>query len=108
MAMASVDTATKLSSLKGIASSNKKLEVIDIYGAQKLQDYAAIANAKSLRKLFLSKTGETPNISFLKYLPLLEQVTIGMKIIDGDVTFLKKVPKAGFVEYPHYNAKMSQ
>src|SRR4030095_15865827 len=100
-----IDTATKLTSLKGIDPHNKKLEVLDIHGAKKLNNYEAIANAQSLRKLFLSRTGETPNISFLKNLPVLEQVTIGMKVIDGDMSFLKAVPKPGFVPYPHYNRK---
>ena len=103
-----IDSASKLETLEDISSSNTQLKVIDIYGAKNLHNYTSLSNAKSIQKIFLRKTGETEDISFLNPLSELQEVIIGMKVIDGNMSRLKLIPKAGFLEFPHYNLKMNE
>jgi len=101
-----IDSASKLESLSGISENNKQLELVDIYGAKNLTDYSAIIKGESIKRLRFGRTGNISSISFLKVLPKLENAVIGMKVEDGDMSFLKDLPEAGFVDYPHYNLKM--
>lgn len=102
-----IDTAFNLASLNGLSPTNAQLEALDVYGARKLNDYGALAQVKSLKTVWFSKTGDAPDLSFLEALPNLEKAVIGMKVLDGDMSCLKRVAGASFVDHPHYNLKMS-
>jgi hypothetical protein len=101
-----LDTMRKLESLKGVREDMRKLKVIDIYGAKNLSDYIEISKVKSLQQLELRQTGDAASISFIKDLVNLKKVTIGFKVLDGDMSYLKDIESVGFIDFPHYNIKM--
>jgi len=39
---------------------------------------------------------------------LRKKVTLGNKVLDGDVLYLQNIPEYGFVNFPHYNLKHKQ
>ena len=101
-----LDTVKKLESLKGLSQNQINLTVLDIYSALRLNNYEEISNVKSLKQLELRKTGETNSISFIKDLPNLKIITLGLKVLDGQMSFLKGVEKVGFIDFSHYSHKM--
>lgn len=101
-----LDTMRSLHSLSGININLDKLEVIDIWNAKQLTNYDEISKIKSLKQLELRQTGETESISFIKGLSNLETITIGFKVIDGNMNYLKGIPKVGFIDFAHYTQKM--
>jgi hypothetical protein len=101
-----IDAAPRLESCAGISESNSNLAVVDIYNAKKLSDYRAIGNTSTIKKIFFTKTGDIPNLSFLNNLPDIESVVIGSKILDGDTSYLQKVPNVNFKDFPHYSHKL--
>ena len=101
-----LDTARKLESLQGLEKSLTNLESIDIYNARKLTDYSQLSNVPSLKYLYLDKTGESQSIDFVKHLPNLEIVSLGFKVLDGQMDGLKSVKQVVFTDFPHYTYKM--
>jgi hypothetical protein len=100
-----IDSASELRSLKGLSKNNSALDVLSVYNAPLLNDYKSLENVANLKKLFFGKTGETENLDFMKTLTKLEQVSLGMKVKDGNMTHLENIPTVSFVEYPNYNRK---
>jgi hypothetical protein len=103
-----IDKAIKLISLEGISEKNKCLRVVDIYGAKNLKDYSALGHAKELEKIWIRKSGDLSNIFFLQKMEKLQEVTIGAKIIDGDIRYLKNISDVNFLDFKHYNLKMKE
>lgn len=101
-----LDGMRKLTSLEGLNKKLGKLAVLYIYGAKQLTHYEALMDVPSLKQLELRQTGETPSIQFLDSLPALEKVTLGCKVTDGNMSFLKRIGNVGFIDYPHYTHKM--
>jgi hypothetical protein len=101
-----IDSARKLTSLEGLNRNLRQLEYLDICSAAKLSQYEPIGSLPSLKHLELRKTGEIRSIAFLETLPALEWVTLGLKVVDGDMSVLKKMGKVGFIDHPHYTHKM--
>lgn len=100
-----VDNAKKMESLSGLTEVQNTIEVLDIYNAQKLTDYSALKNMTSLKQLDLRRTGDIDSIEFIKYLTKIERITLGLKVKNGDMSFLKNIDSVGFIDYPHYNLK---
>jgi hypothetical protein len=103
-----LDTMKNLESLKGLSETLAKLEVIDIYNAKKLANYSDLSKLKSLKQLELRRTGDADSISFIEHLNKLEKVTLGFKVLDGNMSYLKGIKKVGFIDFPHYTHKMKQ
>lgn len=101
-----IDTARKLTSLKGLHENFNKLAHLYIYNAKNLTNYDTIHFLKHLIQLELRRTGEINSISFIDHLPNLKIATIGLKVLDGNMAYLKRLDRAGFIDYPHYTHKL--
>ena len=101
-----LDTIKNLRSLKGLNENLINLAVLDIYNCKSLNDYQDIAKVKSLRKLFLDKTGDAPNIEFIRDLSNLNFITVGFNVLSGDMKYLDNIETVWFKDFPHYNRKM--
>lgn len=101
-----LNDAKKLTSLKGLKQSNSKLERLNIWNSKHLSDYTELENVVNIKRLNLRRTGETGDIYFIDKLTKLESVTLGFKIINGDLSPLDKVHDVGFIYFKHYNRKM--
>lgn len=100
----SIDTAHNLETLNGISAPS--LSVLDIYNAKKLTDYRVISGFKSLEQLELRQTGEAVSIDFISGLTHLKKITLGLKVLDGEMSYLKNIDAVGFIDYSHYTYKM--
>lgn len=101
-----LDTIKNLSSLKGLNERLINLEILDIYNCKNLTDYHDIAKLEALKKIFLDKTGDACDIKFIKFLSKLSLLTIGFKVVDGEMQYVDNVETVWFKDYPHYNRKM--
>jgi len=101
-----IDTANKLESLEGLSEKLTCLESIYLYAAKQLKNYAPISKLVTLKHLELRKTGETTSIEFIKELTHLENVVLGFKVLDGNMSYLKGIKDVGFIDFPHYSHKM--
>ncbi|MBS1504681.1 MAG: hypothetical protein JST32_21655 [Bacteroidetes bacterium] len=100
-----LDTASKLETLDGFAESNKNLKWLDVYQSRKLDNYDALKYLGGLEILRFTKTGDMKDIKILRSLPHLKEVILGIKVIDGDMLYLKNIEKYGFINFSHYNFK---
>ena len=101
-----LDNMPKLESLRGLTQNLTCLQSLDIYGAKRLIDYSDITTLKSLTNLDLRKTGDIQSINFVKDFINLKKITLGLKVLDGNMSILKGIQSVGFINYPHYNHKM--
>ena len=106
LTVVNIDLAKQLTSLHGLSKNNSSLEVFSVYNAPKLNDYHSLENLSNLKKLFFGKTGEIENLDFIRNMSKLEQISIGMKVTDGNMSNLTNIKNVGFIDYPHYNLKM--
>jgi len=104
--MLRTDTLKNLESLQGLNSMMNQLEILDIYMSRTLTDYTCIGDLKNLKQLELRRTGDVDSIKFLKDLPHLKKVTLGFKIRDENVSYLKGIEEVGFIDFPHYSMRM--
>lgn len=103
-----IDSANSLTSLLGISESNVSLKEVNINNTKNLVNYSSLANAASIEKVALRKTGELQDIYFLKHLKHLNTVAIDAKIINGDIRYLREIAEVDFLDFPHYNLKMKE
>lgn len=101
-----LDTVPNLESLEGLSKQLAKLTVLDIWNAPLLSDYISLGNLKHLEQLELRKTGEMNSASMLLSLKNLNKVTLGLKVLDGNMKQLKNIPEVGYIDYPHYDVKL--
>lgn len=101
-----LDEAPKLESLEGLSSSLENLQMLDIYAGKKLTKYDSLRGLESLQQLELRKTGDTESIEFIKDLPSLKKVTLGFKVLNGKMGYLKEIQSVGFIDFPYYDYKM--
>lgn len=102
----SLDSAKKLVSLNGFSENLTSLENVYIYGAKNLSDYDCLGHLKYLKRLDLRSCGSTDSIEFIKNMNSLKTVTLGFKVLDGNMYPLEGLEEVGFIDYPHYNRKM--
>ncbi len=100
-----IHSASNLTDLNGLNEKNICLETLDIYSTKKLIDYSSISKLKNLKNLYIRKSGDIINLSILLNSKNIEKVAIGVKVLDGDMSLLKKVPLVSFINYPHYTHK---
>lgn len=103
-----IDSARSLESLDGLNENNKNLLDLDIYSARKLTDYNALRYLTNLEKLRFTKTGDIEDISILQTFKNLKRVILGIKVLNGDMSYLKNINEVGFVDFPHYSHKMKE
>lgn len=101
-----LDTIKNLKSLKGLDPNLTNLRTLDIYNCKNLSDYDDIAKVKSLKRIFLDKTGDSQDIKFIKDLSALSLLTIGFKVLDGEMQYVDNIETIWFKDFPHYNRKM--
>ena len=92
-----IDTANQLQSLEGLTQNNSSLEVLSVYNAPKLTDYKPLENLANLKKLFLGKTGDMENLDFVNKTAKLEEVNLGIRVADGNMTNLRSVKKVALL-----------
>ena len=100
-------TASRLETLNGISLENI-LRVIDIDNAKKLSDYNSIRNAKELDTLFLSRSGNADDLSFIDGLSKLNKIILGINILNGDLNPLLSIKDVSFTDHSHYSLKFKE
>ena len=97
----------KLESIGQLGKLMRVLKKFELYQASKLSDYSAISDMQSLRRLSLEKCPSFPSVRLLQPLQLLEELfLIDMKVVDGDMLPLMKIPKlrnVALADYKHYS-----
>jgi hypothetical protein len=104
-----LDFLRELPGVQGLYIQKSFADLSPLYaqkGLRVLRLQEPIGDLPALKHLELRKTGDIRSIAFLETLPALEWVTLGLKVVDGDMSFLKRVRKVGFIGHPHYTHKM--
>jgi len=100
-----IDTANKIQTLNGFGENNRNLKILDIYKAPRLTDYNALQYLINLEKLRFTKAGDMKDIDVLRSFKNLKKVILGIKVLNGDMSYLENIPEYKFLNFPHYNLK---
>jgi Leucine-rich repeat (LRR) protein len=99
--------APKLTSIAELVKL-KKINNLEIESCKNINDFEVLASLKNLNRLIISESGEFKSLEFLKSLPSLEFFSFwGTNVIDGDLSYLEKLPGVGFNDKRHYSLKMA-
>ncbi len=99
----------KLESLEELIKYNKSIESIILSHCKKIQDFSTLNKGTALKKIILSACGSIENISFIDGIQNLEFFSfVGTIIIDGDISYCKRLKYTGFDNKKHYNFTMEQ
>ncbi len=88
----SVDRAPKLESTIGFTEKNCKLEVLQLFNAKTLINTDSLGKLVNIKKLYLQRIPDIPNLDFLKEFIQIQTFVLGANVVNKDFKYLDKIP----------------
>jgi len=100
---------TKLLSLNGLENIYSSIETLIMSHCKKIHEYDILSNCTGIKKIILSSCGSIESLKFIETMQNLEFLSfVGTTIIDGDLSYCKKLKYTGFDDKKHYSFTMKQ
>jgi len=93
-----------LTHIKPVATLSDTLEFLTFGNAKKITDFESVKALKNLKVLGFNDCGSIPSIKFINDMPNLESFRfVGTTVLDGELSPLKRLRFAGFLNKKHYS-----
>jgi len=90
--------------IEAVANLSETLEFLTFGNAKKITDFESVKSLKNLKVLGFNDCGSIPSIKFINDMPNLESFRfVGTNVLDGDLSPLKRLRFAGFLNKKHYS-----
>lgn len=94
---------SRLERIESIKDSSKILVEVCFNNCKKIKDHQNISSVKSLDTLWFNYCSDIKNLKFLQEMNLKEFRFVGTNIIDGDLSYCKKIPRTIFSDKKHFS-----
>ena len=101
-----LDSCFRLTNIDSLYDSRETLQGLVITDCKNIRDYSVLSEFKNLTRLSIHGAGEIPSISFIDRLKKLRTLTLGINVIDGNLSYCDALEHASiFPNRRHYNRK---
>ena len=97
----------KLTDISALRHLRHSLAYLEIDSCGKISDFSVLSELQALECLILKGTNTLADLSFLKDLPKLKNLTFEMNVSDGDLSLCEHIPYVSIKNRKHYSHKDS-
>ena len=108
VAVIRIEDCHKLDDISTLSYCADTLKGLLISDCNRIKDYSPLSSLHHLVRLTLWGSGSIDNLSFVKDMPLLKTITLGVNVQDGDLSPLDSIESVSIYPFRrHYNRKQS-